>query len=164
MLDVQTRLQHKQAAAQNKKVKKPPAFTAGMLVYVLAPSASSLQIASRKLRLDYVGPFIIKEMLDQSHVILQTLDNKQVNTIIHVCRLKPAWIRCGQNVVNNIGDLKRHNPQLQQLLTTIQDQIDHNKGFLAILPLSQKRVDLLTQHFFTFMVYLNYENLYKMVY
>ena len=136
MLDIQTKLQHKQAIAQNKKVKNPPTYTVGMLVYVLAPSASSLQIASRKLRLDYVGPFLIKEMLDRSHVILQTLDNKQVNTIIHVCRLKPAWVRCGQEVVGNIVDLKKHNPQMQHVLNNAQNLVNQNRGFLSIFPLS----------------------------
>ena len=146
MLDVQAKLQHKQAEAQKKKVKNPPTFTVGMLVYVLAPSASSLQIASRKLRLDFIGPLIIKEMLDQSHVILKTLDDKQINTIIHVCRLKPAWVRSGQEVVNHINDLQKHNPNMKQLLTSIQESVSNNNGFLAIHSLPVKQVARLKKY------------------
>ena len=38
-----------------------------------------------------------------------TLENKQIPSIIHVARLKPAWIRCGTEVVNNIEDLRKHS-------------------------------------------------------
>ena len=143
MLDVQAQLQHKQAVTQNKKVKNPPTFVAGMLVYVLAPTASSLQIASRKIRMDYVGPFVITEMLDRSHVILRTLDNKKVATIIHVTRLKPAWVRCGQEVVNNITDFKKHNPEIQQILNSITTNFQPNNGFLSVNPLSKDHIDVL---------------------
>ena len=112
MLDIQAKLQHAQAEQQNKKVKNPPLYTPGSLVYLLAPSSSALQIASRKLRLDFVGPFAVKEVLDRSHVILMTLDNKQLPTVIHVSRLKPAWIRCGTKSVNNMSELQDHSQKL----------------------------------------------------
>jgi hypothetical protein len=146
MLDVQAQLQHKQAVTQNQKVKNPPTFVAGMLVYVLAPTASSLQIASRKIRLDYVGPFVINDMLDRSHVILHTLDNKKVATVIHVARLKPAWVRCGQEVVNNIADFKRHNPHIQQTLKAVLDNCQHNNGYLSVFPLSQDHIRVLEKY------------------
>ena len=127
MLDIQAKLQHQQAAAQNRKVKNPPVFAPGMLVYLLAPSASALQIASRKLRLDFIGPFVVKEILDRSHVILKTLDNKQLPTIIHVSRLKPAWIRCGLDSVNTITDFLKHTKVVPSQLKVIMHDIDTPK-------------------------------------
>jgi hypothetical protein len=123
MLDIQAKLQHEQAAKQLNKVKNPPDYTPGKLVYLLAPTSSSLQIASRKLRLDYVGPFIVKELLDRSHVLLKTLDNKQLPTVIHVSRLKPAWIRSGAKVVNHINDLPAGS---KTFLAMQQDHVSTN--------------------------------------
>ena len=60
MLDIQAKLQHAQSENQKKKVRNPPTYKTNMLVYLLAPSSSALQAASRKIRLDYVGPFYVK--------------------------------------------------------------------------------------------------------
>ena len=131
MLDIQAKLQHEQAARQNKKVKNPPNYIPGMLVYLLAPSSSSLQIASRKMRLDYVGPLVIRQVLDRSHVILMTLDNKGVPTVIHVSRLKPAWIRNGSRVVNHIKDLDQRSKALLQSHQLVPTESDGNQTGLV---------------------------------
>ena len=112
MLDIQAKLQHTQAEAQKKKVRNPPDYSPGTLVYLLAPSCSALQIASRKLRLDFIGPLVVKEVLDRSHVILMTLESKQVPSIIHVSRLKPAFVRCGLDVATTIDDLRKRSNKL----------------------------------------------------
>ena len=65
VLDLQAKLQIKQAETQLKKVKNPTMFVEGMLVYLLSPSHSSLQTNSRKIRMDFIGPLAIKNMLDR---------------------------------------------------------------------------------------------------
>ena len=131
MLDLQAKLQHDQAAKQLQKVKNLPTFSPGTLVYLLAPSSSSLQMPSRKIRMDYVGPFSIKEVLDRSHFILMTLDNKQVPSVIHVSRIKLAYLRCGGKVITNIKDL---TPEAKKSLQTThahdQQEIKHDSNSL----------------------------------
>jgi hypothetical protein len=81
-----------------------------MLVYLLSPSHSSLQTNSRKIRMDFIGPLAIKDMLDRNHAILQTLDGKHINGIFHVARLKVAWIRTENGVTNNIKETQCSQP------------------------------------------------------
>ena len=107
MLDIEAKLQTKQAQDQLNKVKKAPMFIEGMLVYLLSPTHSSLQTNSRKIRMDFIGPLAIFNMLDRNHAILQTLEGKQIQGIFHIARLKVAWIRTESGAVNTLGDLKK---------------------------------------------------------
>ena len=109
VLDLQAKIQQKQAEEQLKKVKNPPNFVSGMLVYLLSPSHSALQTNSRKIRLDFIGPLAVKSMLDRNHAILQTLTGEQIHGVFHVARLKIAWIRTKQGVSNNLKDI--NNPE-----------------------------------------------------
>ena len=87
VLDLQYKLQHNQAVKQARKAATNTIFTAGMLVYLLAPTASALQTASKKIRMDFVGPLVIKTMADSSHAILGTLEGQQLTGKFHVNRL-----------------------------------------------------------------------------
>ena len=78
-----------------------------MLVYLLAPSASALQTNSKKIRLDFVGPLVIQQMLDQSHTVLETLEGHRLPGIFHVNRIKVAWVRTDAGSVNHVKDLKQ---------------------------------------------------------
>jgi hypothetical protein len=105
VLDLQAYKQQEQARRQNQKVKNPPTFSEGILVFLLSPTTSALQTKSKKIRLDYVGPLVISNMLDRSHAVLSTLDGKQLNGIFHVCRLKVAWIRTESGNTNKFSEL-----------------------------------------------------------
>lgn len=107
VLDLQAKVQNKQAEEQMKKVKNPTNFVAGMLIYLLSPSHSALQTNTRKIRMDFVGPLAIKAMLDRNHATLQTLQGRQVHGIFHVNRLKIAWIRTRLGITNNLKDIKQ---------------------------------------------------------
>ena len=64
-----------------------------MLVYLLAPSASSLQTNSNKVCLDWVGPLVVANVLDQSHMVLEDLTSRTLQGVYHVNRLKFAYVR-----------------------------------------------------------------------
>ena len=78
VLDMQAKLQKKQAEEQSKRFKTSTVFAEGMLVYLLAPSAASLSTNSKKIRADYCGPFYIDTMLDSTNCLLRSLDNRLV--------------------------------------------------------------------------------------
>ena len=44
-----------------------------------------------------------------SHVISMTLESKRTPSVIRVARLKPAWIKCGTEIVNNVKDLTKYS-------------------------------------------------------
>ena len=91
---------------QLNKTDKFPLFSEDMLVYLLAPSASALQTNSKKIRLDYVGPLVIKEMLDRSHALLETLEGQRLTGIFHVNRLKIAWLRTDTGSISSVRYLR----------------------------------------------------------
>ena len=105
VLDLQYKLQHTQAAKQARKASTNNTFSAGILVYLLAPTASALQTASKKIRMDFVGPLVIRSMVDSSHAILGTIEGQQLTGKFHVNRLKPAWVRTTAGPVNSIAKL-----------------------------------------------------------
>ncbi len=55
-LELQRRNQEKQAEIQRKKVRSRTVWKENILVYLLAPTASQLRTASKKLTMHYVGP------------------------------------------------------------------------------------------------------------
>jgi hypothetical protein len=118
VLDLEAKLQAKQAQDQLNKIKKVPMFTEGMLVYLLAPTHSALRTNSRKIRLDFLGPLAIFSMLDRNHAILQTLEGKQVQGVFHVARLKIAWVRTDNGAVNTMKELKQAQYKPEQHLFT----------------------------------------------
>jgi hypothetical protein len=80
-------------------------YQEGMLVYLLAPSAAALRMASKKLTMQYVGPLVITALPDTNHVILSTLEGQQLTGTFHVNRIKPAWIRTPNGPTNTINKL-----------------------------------------------------------
>lgn len=107
MLDLQAATQHLQAATHAAKLRKPSPWKPGMLVYLLAPSASSLQTNTLKVRMDWVGPLSIYSLLDNNHCILQTLDGCVIVGSFHTNRLKIAWVRTKNGPTNSFEQLRR---------------------------------------------------------
>ena len=113
VLKLQTELQNHQSAIQANQSTTHP-YSEGILVYLLAPTAAALQTASKKIRMDYVGPLVISSMKDDAHVFLSTLEGQSLAGDFHISRLKPAWIRTDNGPVNTLskltGILKRKLP------------------------------------------------------
>ena len=62
--------QQRQALKQNTQAKKPEIFQKGQLVYLVAPSAVSLQTNTKKCCADFVGPLVINRVLDKLIIFL----------------------------------------------------------------------------------------------
>ena len=106
MLDIQARLQSQQAAKHMEKVKQPNKYKEGLIVYLNAPSASSLKTNTLKFKSDYVGPLWIKELLGNDKTILATLDGKILHGVFHVNRLKPGFIRLQNGSASHIDEVR----------------------------------------------------------
>ena len=136
VLDFQAQLQNSQAHKQSQKVKNRRPFSEGMLVYLLAPSASALQTHSKKIRMDFIGPFCISSMLDPTNCILEDLTGRRVLGIYHVNRLKIARLRTSDGCTNSIEKLRK-------LKSGENDKIDKEKAMFAdesghVLPLNEE--------------------------
>ena len=51
-------------------------YNSGDLVYIISPLASQLHTSSRKVRIKYVDPVVIYNIIDPQHYLLMTLDGK----------------------------------------------------------------------------------------
>jgi hypothetical protein len=135
ILDRQAENQNIQCAKQKLKLdnKISNSFSKGTIIYLLAPTSSSLQCASRKLRLDFVGPLYISEMLDKTHAILSDLTGKILQGVYHVRRIKPGFIRSDDGVITNIGQLRKSidkNDDKTNIVYKIQDESGDSETML----------------------------------
>jgi len=71
-----------------RKVAEPKTFAVGDLVYIYAPTASTLQAPSRKLKQEWIGPLQIHTILDDSHYLVSDLEWKLLPVPMHTNRLK----------------------------------------------------------------------------
>lgn len=99
-------LKQENQAVKTKFKSNVPHFYEGMLVFVLNPAKSELQLNSRKFQLKWTGPYILYELLDQTHAILQGLDGKIIAQIIHIRRLKPAFLRGENKIASNVDEVR----------------------------------------------------------
>ena len=51
-------------------------YNSGDLVYIISPLTSQLRMASRKIRIKYVGPVAIYKIIDPHNYLLMTLKGK----------------------------------------------------------------------------------------
>jgi len=109
VLDIQAKIQQKQANKQAQKFPEGAPWRPGLLVYLLAPSAAALKMNTRKrgLRLDWCGPFYIDTVLDESHVVLRGLDSRLLVGVYHTNRLKIAYVRTGSGITNKLEELQK---------------------------------------------------------
>ena len=75
-------------------------------LYLLAPTSSSLQTASKKLRLDWIGPLVLQEKIDPTHFILSDLEGKILKSTFHINRIKAGFIRDSGEPISNIAKLR----------------------------------------------------------
>ena len=90
-------------------------FNVGDIVYAIAPYQSMLQTGTRKFRQDFVGPFIVSDVFDDTHYQLKVTDG--TNDIItpgiwHVNRLKRACEMTPEGTVQSEVALKLYLGQI----------------------------------------------------
>ena len=90
-----------------ENVKEPNKYREGLIVYLNAPSASSLKTNTLKFRADYVGPLYIRELLGHDKTILCSMDGKILHGVFHVNRLKPGFIRLEKGSASHIDEVRR---------------------------------------------------------
>ena len=68
-------------------------YAHGDLVYYYAPRLTDLQPDSRKFTAHWIGPLVVKQILDKTHVLLQDLKGKELKFLggVHVNLLKPCF-------------------------------------------------------------------------
>ena len=93
-------------------------FVKGDIVYALAPTATALEMGTRKFRMDFVGPLTVAEVLDDTHYKLQLINETQdiLPGIWHINRLKKGAEISPQGVA-------RSRAMLTQFLDTNQSQM-----------------------------------------
>ena len=104
--ELKTFQQQRQALEKNTQGTPPELFKTGQLVYLLAPSAVSLQTSTKKCRTDFVGPLVINRVLDETHYILSDLEGRILCGVYHSKRLKKAQLRTPAGNVTTYDELK----------------------------------------------------------
>ena len=107
-------------------------FVKGDIVYALAPSATSLETGTRKFRMDFVGPLLVAEVLDDTHYKLQLINETQdvLPGIWHINRLKRGAEITPQGVA-------RSRAMLMQFLDISQSQTK-TPAILPRAPMTEK--------------------------
>ena len=106
ILELKTFQQNRQAQEKNIQRKPSETYSTGQLVYLLAPSAASLQTDTRKCHADYVGPLVINKVLDETHYILNDLEGHVLCGVYHINRLKKAQLRTPSGNVTTYNQLQ----------------------------------------------------------
>ena len=104
--ELKTFQQQRQALEKNTQGNPPELFKTGQLVYLLAPSAVSLQTNTKKCHADFVGPLVINRVLDETHYILSDLEGCVLCGVYHSKRLKKAQLRTPVGNVTTNDELK----------------------------------------------------------
>ena len=73
-------------------------FSVGDLVYLWAPTVSTLTVPSKKFKQEWIGPVQIQAVLDSTHYVLADIQGKILPFFgsVHISRLKPCVISLGQ--------------------------------------------------------------------
>ena len=104
--ELKTFQQQRQALGKNTQGNPPELFKTGQLVYLLAPSAVSLQTNTKKCHTDFVGPLVINRVLDKTHYIISDLEGCVLCGVYHSKRLKKAQLRTPIGNVTTYDELK----------------------------------------------------------
>jgi len=115
VVDKRTGDQEKQLIRQARANPDPQIFAVGDLVYLHAPSVSSLKPPSRKFKQDWVGPLKIQAVLDRTHYTLSDWNGQLLPFFgsVHLARLKPCYVNLGRMegkvlaTASNVKDLEK---------------------------------------------------------
>ena len=100
----------------NEMYKEVKRYQIGDIVYALAPCQTALHTKTRKFRQDYVGPFIIADVYDNTHYQLKVTDGKidrVVPGIWHANRLKLATEMTPDGVIQSEEGLKQYLARIE---------------------------------------------------
>ena len=131
--------QQMQIAKQQRIFEKEKGFAVGDLVYVLAPTKSSLETNSRKFKREWIGPVQVQAVLDKTHYLLADWQGKILPFFgsVHISRMKHCSINLGQMkgkqllTVYNLHDLVREWIKIYGIpkeLSTPEENAKSNPG------------------------------------
>ena len=133
-----------------------PTYTQGSLVYVLSPDKSNLFTNNKKIKLSYVGPFIVYSNVDKHNVLLVDLFGRLMKNIFNIRRLKPCYLQNKEGKIITTRDellslLKNSNdPTVSQIRNAIHEKrlqlIDNEKIPLPITQASNTPLNLQAIH------------------
>ena len=79
----------------------------GDLFYIISPLTSQLRTNSWKIAVNYVGPVVVKKIVDPHNYLQMTLDGRILKGIFEHKRLKPIIIRTNRVNVQNVAELRQ---------------------------------------------------------
>ena len=103
-------------------------FRVGDLVFLFAPTASTLQVASRKLKQEWIGPLKIHAILDKTHFMVSDLSGRVLPMPMHERRLKKYHINMGK--IDGTSLMTFDN--IQDLLDSIKSSSSKGKDGVPI--------------------------------
>ena len=106
VMEMKALQQQRQAELAAQQPEPPQTFQEDQLVYLLAPSASSLQTNTIKCKADFVRPLVISKVLDSAHYVLSDLQGHILIGVYHINRLKPAKVRTPSGIVSTYSQLR----------------------------------------------------------
>ena len=106
VMEMKSQQQQRQAELAAARPEPLQTFQEDQLVYLLAPSASSLKTKTRKCIADFVGPLVISRVLDSTHYVLSDLQGCILVGVYHINRLKAAHVRTPSGVVSTYSQLR----------------------------------------------------------
>ena len=98
VLEKRTHDQSVQQISQSRSISRNQTFAVRDLVYLLAPSAASLQTSSKKFKEDWIWLLQVKAALDKSHYLSADWHGKLFPFLgaVHIHRLKPCCLNLGK--------------------------------------------------------------------
>ena len=85
-----------QLIRESRKYPEAHGYVVGDLVLINHSPSSVLKAASRKLKRDWVGPFKIQSIIDDSHYLISDWTGQLSHKRFHVNRLKPFSLNLGE--------------------------------------------------------------------
>ena len=86
--------------AKNQRYKVEEMLQPGQIVYLLAPTASTLQSGTTKFRQDFIGPLVVDTPLDKTHYKLKDFLNRPLPGDYHINRIKRAKAHTPHGIVD----------------------------------------------------------------
>ena len=106
VMEMKAQQQQRQAEMAAARPEPFQTFQEDQLVYLPAPSASSLNTKTRKCIADFVGPLVVSKVLDSTHYVLSDLQGCILVGVYHINRLKAAKVRTPSGVVSTYSQLR----------------------------------------------------------
>ena len=89
------------------RVQKLAKYIKGSLVYLMAPTLSTLVTASRKIKASFIGPLAVAEIVSAEKVILEDLYGRKLHGVHGFDRLKQGYVRIQNGKASTIEELKK---------------------------------------------------------